>query len=344
MAGRDMLDQDFDDDDLFVTPKNKVPGFKDDEEDEPSSGKVDVEIDVVDDTPVSDKDKWNADDKPVDDDPDEDEATKYSRRVKERIAKETAKVHAERRAKEDRERQLNEAASTMQRLIQENNNLKGLIENGEKVLVSEHQGRLESQLTAAKVAYREAHEAGDINGQLAAQENIAKIASQMDRLSVHRVNPIQRMDEKEVERYRVQQQPAQAQPEPEALSWQDKNRWFGRDDVMTSHAMAFHNQLTAKEGITPQDGDKYWKRIDQEMRTRFPERFQSEAGTAPRRTDTVVASPSRAGNGGGKPTRKVTLTETQVRLAKRLGLTPQQYAEQVVAESSQQEKEWVHGR
>lgn len=339
---KDMLDQDFEDDDLFGGGvKKSEPEFKDD--DQPSD-KLDVEIEIKDDTPEGDKDKWNADELPTKEGEEEDEATKYSRRVKERIAKETAKVHAERRAKEDRERQLNEAATYMQRLIRENNELKGLIENGEKVLVSEHQGRLESQLNAAKAAMREAHEAGDINGQIAAQENLAKITAQIDRLSVHRVNPIQRLDEKEVERFKPAPVQHQNQPEAEAVAWQEKNKWFMRDDMMTSHALAYHNHLANAEGITPQDGDKYWGRIDKEMRARFPERFQNE-GTTPRRTDTVVASPSRAsGNGAGKPTRKVTLTETQVRLARRLGLTPQEYAEQVVAESSQQEKEWVHGR
>lgn len=341
---KDMLDQDFEDDDLFGGGvKKPEPEFRKDD-DEPSPDNLDIEIEVKDDTPPQDKDKWNADELPPKEGEEEDEATKYSRRVKERIAKETAKVHAERRAKEDRERQLSEAATYMQRLIRENNELKGLIENGEKVLVSEHQGRLESQLNAAKAAIREAHEAGDINGQIVAQENLAKITAQIDRLSVHRVNPIQRLDEKEVERFKPAPVQHQNEPEADAVAWQEKNKWFMRDDLMTNHAMAYHNHLANSEGITPQDGQKYWDRIDREMRTRFPERFQTE-GTAPRRTETVVASPSRSsGNGAGKPTRKVTLTETQVRLARRLGLTPQQYAEQVVAETGQQEKEWVHGR
>lgn len=343
MAGGSMIDNDFEDDDLEVGGDDR--SFKDDapskEEDKLSdaSGKQDVEIEVIDDTPPDDKGKWTADEKATADAlDDEDEKIKYGKSVRERIAKETAKVHAERRAKEERERQLAEASTLMKRLIKENNDLKGLVENGEKVLVSEHQGRLESQLDAAKRAYREALEAGDVNGQIAAQENLAKVAAQMDRLTTHRINPIPRMDEKEVDRFAT---PApQPTPDEAAVAWQEKNRWFLKDEAMTAYAMAYHNRLVTQEGIEPKDGQKYWNAIDKEMRQRFPERFRSEGTTQqPRRTESIVAPATR--DGGGKVTRKVTLTESQVRLASRLGLTPQQYAEQYVAQGSS--KEWTHG-
>lgn len=297
--------------------------------------KADLEVEVVDDTPDKDKGKWTADKTPTDTE-EEDEDKNYGQSVRKRIAKETAKVHAERRAKEERERQLSEATGLLRRLIKENNELKGLIESGEKVLVSEHQGRLESQLDAAKRAYKEAYDAGDVNGQIAAQENLAKVAAQMDRLTTHKVNPIPRMDEKEVDKlYQPTQQP---KPDEQALEWQDKNRWFMRDEAMTAYAMAYHNKLVTQEGITPADGKRYWNAIDKEMRSRFPDRFRVER-TQPQRRETVVAPATREGS--GKVVRKVTLTESQVRLAKRLGLTPQQYAEQVVAEGNS--KEWTHG-
>lgn len=337
MPGKNsMLDNDFEDDDDDLLQ----PSFGDPKDDEPEGSTVQVEI--KDDTPEEDRDRWNADDVPTDKGDEEDEAAKYSRRVKERIAKETAKVHAERRAKEDRERQLTEAVQLAQRLINENNQLKGLIENGEKVFMTEHQQRLESQINAAKAAYREAHEAGDVNGQIAAQENLAKLAAQQDRISVHRAQPIPRMDEK-VELGRIVQQPQQqqVQAEPEALAWREKNKWFQRDEVMTAYAMALHKQITEREGILPSDGKTYWDRLDHDLRKRFPERFQQNA--APRRTDNVVAPVSRS-SGGGAARKTVTLTESQVNVARRLGLTPQQYAEQLVAEQSAGTKEWTHGR
>lgn len=335
MPKNSMIDQDFEEeDDVLLPEEGSVTGAN--KEEEVVGSAVDVEIEVVDDTPLADRGRPTADN--LSDDDGETEAEKYSKKVKARIDKETAKTHAERRAKEERERQLNEAAELARRLIQENNHLKGLIENGEKVLVSEHNGRLESQLTQAKSAYREAHEAGDVNGMIAAQETMAKVTAQMDRLSVHQVAPLQRMDEaRELQRInpQTQQQPG---PEPEALQWQEKNKWFGRDEVMTSFAMGYHAQLVNREGILPSDKE-YWQRLDGEMRKRFPERFS--AGTAPRRTETVVAPATRSG--GGRVTRKVTLTESQAKLARRLGLTLEQYAQQLAAEDGNS-KEYVHGR
>lgn len=334
--GKNMLDQEFEvedvvkDDDLGLPPPADTP---------PAKYEGDIEVDVVDDTPEEDRGKWNADRTPTDDE-EEDEATKHSRKVQERIKRETAKVHAERRAKEDRERQLAEAAELARRLIQENNQLKGMIESGEKVLITEHQGRLESQLSSAKNAYREAHEAGDVNGMISAQENIAKFTAQLDRLTTHRANPLPRMDEKEVERFTAPPAPRQAAPDERAIEWQKANTWFGRDEGMTAYALALHKRLVNQEGVLP-DRQEYYDRINAEMRMRFPERFPRENGSAPRRTETVVAPASRSGS--GRVTRKVTLTESQVKLARRLGLTAQQYAEQLIAESGNSQ-EWTHGK
>lgn len=337
---KSLIDTDFDvDDDIFSpAPVEKEVPQKEVVQELPAA--EEIEVAVVDDTPDEDRGKWTADKVPTEGAEEEDEATKYSRKVKERIGRETAKTHAERRAKEDRERQLAEATDFARRLIQENNQLKGMIESGEKVLITEHQGRLEGQLASAKAAYREAHEAGDVNGIVAAQENLAKLAAQLDRLTTHRANPLPRMEEREVERFVAPRQVQQAQPDPKAVEWQKANTWFGRDEGMTAYAMALHNRLVNQEGVLPDQAD-YYNRINTEMRTRFPERFTRERETAPRRTETVVAPASRTGS--GKITRKVTLTETQVKLARRLGLTAQQYAEQIVAESGGSQ-EWTHGK
>lgn len=333
---KSMIDQDFMDEDELLLPE---PGKEGElpKEDAVVGDPVEVEINVVDDTPEADRGRPNADTVVIEDD-EETEAAKYSKKVKNRFDKLTAATHAERRAKEDRERQLNEASELARRLIQENNHLKGLIENGEKVLVTEHQGRLDGQLNQAKSAYREAHEAGDVNGMLAAQETMARVAAQLDRLSIHQAAPMQRMDEqRELQRISVQQPQQQTGPEPEAVAWQEKNKWFGRDEAMTSFAMGYHSHLVNREGIMPTDKE-YWSKLDGEMRKRFPERFGST--TAPRRTETVVAPATRSAS--GKVSRKVTLTESQAKVARRIGLTLEQYAEQLVAEGSSS-KEWTHG-
>lgn len=333
MAGRNnsLLDADFEDDDDFTsertfgddTPAPKVNDVADKDED------ASLVVEIVDDTPEADRDKWNADKLSTDKTDDDDEAAAYSRRVKERIAKETAKVHAERRAKEDRERQLNELSTFSKKMLEENNRLKALIESGEKVLVTESTGRIDGQIAAAKAALHQAIEAGDVSGQIAAQENLAKYTAEKDRIGTYRPQAIPRSDEKELERFTAPVQQQAPQPDQRALEWRENNKWFQRDEAMTAFAMGLHSQLVNREGIMPQ-GETYWNRLDTEMRKRFPEKFSNSRGE-PRRTDNVVAPAVRSNN--GKVTRKVTLTSSQVQLARRLGLTVEQYAEQLALES-----------
>lgn len=295
-----------------------------------------VEVVIEDDTPEQDRGRPTADNLPTDD---EDEATKYSRRVKERIAKETAKVHAERRSREALDRELNAATAYMKNLIRENTQLKDMVENGEKVLVTEHTSRLKGDMESAKAAYREAHEAGDVNGMLAAQQNMAMAAAKLSQAEVHQVRPLTRTDEAEADKFYKQAQ-GSPQVDPRAAEWAARNTWFQRDDVMTYVAMSAHKKLVS-EGVTPDHAD-YYKSIDAEVRKRFPEKFKTaERTAAPRRTESVVAGVSR---GNGAPARtKVTLTESQVKLAKRLGLKPEEYASQFAAERGGT-GEWVHGR
>lgn len=301
---------------------------------------ADIEVVVKDDTPDEDRGRPTADNLEDKDEP-EDEAQSYSKRVQERIKRETAKVHAERRAKEDRERQLSEAANYIKNLIRENSQLKDMVESGEKVLISEHTGRLRSDIERAEAAYREAHEAGDVNGQLAAQRAIASATAKLTQAETHVSRPLPRTQESEAERF-YRQQPV-VTPDPKASDWAQRNPWFQRDEVMTFVAMDTHKRLVSS-GVLP-DTDEYYRQIDAEVRRRFPERFKSsqtqQPSGQPRRSQSVVAPVAR---GSGPTARtKVTLTETQVRLARRLGLTPEQYASQIVAESSGS-GEWVHGK
>lgn len=331
----------FDDDDNGNLPEPKDEGkfFSEGEEidlsDDDAKAKEkakaksdDIDVDIVDDTPDEDRGKWV-----VDDDrdgepefPNEDEMKQYSKKVRERIKSMTARTHAERRAREAIERQLKEAHQFAERLYQQNQQLTEVVESGEKVLVGEHQQRLQGQLNAAKAAYREAAEAGDTDGQLAAQEELARLAAQLDRLSTYKPQPMPRMQKAEFDRaFAVQQQQQTPQPDRQAQDWQQKNRWFGRDEVMTAFAMGLHSQLVQREGIDPRrDSDEYYGRLDQELRKRFPEKFKQEQ---PRRRTSAVAPANRGV--GGNP-KKVTLTESQVKLAKKLGITPEQYARELI--------------
>jgi len=132
------------------------------------------------------------------------------------------------------------------------------------------------------------------------------------------------------------QQTKPVEPTEKARQWQKDNPWFGNDSHkdMTALAYGVHERLVRDEGFDP-NSDEYFEAIDTTMRSRFPEYFdegdgqQVQTSSPSRRNSTVVAPASR--NNGARP-RKVKLTHSQVALAKRLGLTNEQYAKQLTKE------------
>lgn len=314
-----------DDDDKSRRDKNK-PNKKNNKFDDQS----DIDIDIVDDMPDEDRGKWVVDDD-RDGEPDfpsKDEMKQYGKEVRDRINKMTARTHAERRAREQLQRQLEEAQKFAEQIYKQNQELTSVVESGEKVLVKEHHSRLEGQLAAAKSAWREANEAGDADGILAAQESIARIAAQLDRLGTYKPQPLPRIQQTDFDAaFRPQQQPVQ--PDQKAQAWKEKNRWFGHDEVMTAFALGLHSQLVQREGIDPnRDAQEYYSRLDGELRKRFPEKFK---GTSSGRRRESPVAPAHRGVGGNA--RKVVLTESQVKLARRLGITPEQYARELIKEN-----------
>lgn len=299
------------------------------------AGKVDeqnkITVEIDDDTPEKDRGKWVANDK-RDGEPEfptEEEIRSYSKGAQTRIHNMTARVHAERRRAEDLTRQYTEAEALMKRLLEENNNLKGMIENGEKILMGEHKGRLEMAVAQARAKAKEAHDAGDSTAFIAAQEELARAVAQLDRAGTYRPTQMQREDASILEKTKIAQQ--QATPDEAAQKWAAQNKWFGRDDAMTGYALGYHKQLTEREGISPTDKE-YYQRLNAEMRRRFPDRF-GERERAPQRQSSPVAPVARTGS---TAPRTVRITESQAKLARRLGLTVEQYAEQVLAEEGNQ--------
>lgn len=326
-------EDDFDagNDDTFEAPENIRDTFDVDlpEPRQPNQSlrkpdaKPEVEIEIVDDTPEKDKGKWVADDA-KDGEPDfgeDDEVASHDRDIQKRIKRFTARVHAERRAKEEVERQLEEARKLATTLIERNNKLSDLVENGEKVLVGEHKGRIQSELQAAKTFYREAHEAGDVNGMAQAQERIALAAAALDRLSTHQPMKLER---ESVEDFNQRVPAPKPRVSADTEEWQNRNPWFGKDQVMTAFAFGVHAELVKNQNVSA-ESPEYWKRLDGEIRKRFPEKFQRPT-PQPQRRSIVAPAGRQSGNGA----QRVTLTETQVKLAKRLGLTAEQYAMQVL--------------
>tara|TARA_R110000765_G_scaffold214678_1_gene319657 strand:- start:394 stop:1413 length:1020 start_codon:yes stop_codon:yes gene_type:complete len=302
-----------------------------------------VNIEVVDDRPEGDQ---KASSEAVGDDDglaSDEEVTQLGQRAQKRIKKLKWEYHEERRAKEASDRLANEAVNYTQNLQVENQRLLKLIQDSQGALTEQSKSRAGAALTIAQENFKRAHESGDSEQITIAQQQLtnAQLAQAYAPAVSQKVidNWKQQVmaDDRQIANQQQQQAPAPIQPDGKAMEWQDRNPWFGTDKEMTSFAYGVHEKLVADEGIDP-ESEQYYELIDSRMKEVFPTQFGSNdqrtsstmvVDTAPPRKKSVVASASR--NSGAR-SRTVRLTETQVRLAKRLGLSPQQYAAQVMKE------------
>jgi len=292
-----------------------------------ASSEDDIEIEVENDVPVNDRNR-----KPVD--PSVVEALEEEKLEKfnndQNLAlKEAKKVyHQERREKEAAIREQQEALSIAKRLVEENNFLKNRLHSGETVYVDAVKQAAERELDIAKSEFKAAYESGDAEKLVEAQEKITNARIRMDKAENYRPQYESALQEQENEVQIPQQQIVS--PDPKALSWQKRNDWFGQDEEMTSLALGLHEKLV-RSGISA-GSDEYYKRIDDTMRKRFPENFDGEEEvdaeepvkvTKPK-ASTVVAPATRSTS-----PKKIRMSKTQVLLAKKLGLTPEQYAREL---------------
>ena len=273
----------------------------------------DLEVDVVDDTPKADRNRKPSE--PPTDVTDE-ELEDYSDKVRKRIQHFSKGYHDERRAKEEALRQSQELERVTQTLMEENKKLKGNVNKNQTALLEQAKKNAAIETEAAKRSYKEAYESGDSDAVLEAQEKLTSAKLKSDKLANFKIPALQE------EETPVKPEPESApavQVDERAADWQKTNSWFGNDDEMTSLALGLHNKLV-KQGVSPQS-DEYYETIDARMRQVFPDNFEE---AEPKRKTQVVAPATRS-----TAPKKVTLTRTQVQIAKRLGLTPQQYAKQV---------------
>tara|TARA_R100001086_G_scaffold230659_1_gene151009 strand:- start:245 stop:1300 length:1056 start_codon:yes stop_codon:yes gene_type:complete len=302
----------------------------------------DFDVEIIDDRPEDDRKTPRSDEqKQADQAEIEQEIDGIDERVKKRINKLKYEFHEERRAKEAAEKLREESVSFAKQQAEENRRLSALVQRGESALMQQVKAKAEAQLEQAKRNHMAAHESGDTEQITNATNDMLKAQSELkvaeDHLAVEQARA-QQAPQQPV----GQQQPIPQQPptiDPKAVAWLRNNSWFGSDDQkeMTALAYGIHETLVRKEGISPQS-DKYYEEVDKRMRLRFPDYFGVEtpeesnevAETAtPRNTQSVVAPSNR--NNGSKP-RKVQLTSTQVALAKRLGISPERYAKELIKE------------
>ena len=286
-----------------------------------SSPKDNIEIEVYDDTPKADRNRKPSE--PPEDVTDE-ELEDYSEKVRKRIQHFSKGYHDERRAKEAAFREKQELESLTQNLVEENKKLKGSANKNQVALLEQAKKTAAAELVQAKKAYKDAYEAGDAEQLVTAQESLTNVKIKTDKLNNFKIPALQE-EETPVET-KVSSQPTTAPvADARAVDWAKQNTWFGSDDEMTSLALGLHNKL-AKQGVDLQS-DEYYEAIDTRMRQVFPDNFEEIAepeAEKPKRQANVVAPATRS-----TAPKKVRLSQTQVALAKRLGLTPEQYAKQV---------------
>jgi hypothetical protein len=285
------------------------------------------EIEVVDDTPEPDKGKPRRAENAQPNVPDDDEVEKYSEGVQKRIKQLKFEYHEERRAKEESSRLQEEALRFAQQVKAENEQLRKTLSEGEGVLVNQAKGRVSAELDKAKTAFKVAYEAGDPDALLAAQEQLNVLQNEKVRYDNYKPQP-QRAEPAPQPQYEA---PAAQPPKPDklAMDWASRNDWFEKDPEMTGYAYGLHEKLV-KSGVDPRT-EEYYNELDTAVRRVFPDKFGDEIieESAPQRqAGNVVAPAARS----GKRPRKVQLTSTQVSLAKRLGLSNEQYAAQLMKE------------
>jgi len=317
----------------FLGIKSQI-GTKPDEDVE---DQAELEIEVVDDTPKKDKRAKPQKDKTNYESVDQ-EIASVGKRAKQRIDKLKYDFHQERRKKEQSAKLRDEAITYAQRVKSENDRLNQLVSDGQQYLGKQAEERAAFATIAAQQKYKEAYEQGNTDEMVKAQEAMTRAT--MDSASAEQYSDAAVYDAQIAEQQYAQQQYAQQQyaqqqqrpqvptPDEEAVAWQAKNQWFGSDPEMTSFAYGIHEKLVRQENVDPKSED-YYTRIDKRMKEVFPDYFGMEKGRPPATTSrsSVVAPATR--NNSARP-RKVQLTATQVSLAKRLGLTPQQYANQLI--------------
>jgi len=308
-------------------PENKFSSEQEVQDDsiEIETEESDIDLEIVDDTPEEDRGR-----KPLDrdvNDPSDEEIAEYSDKVQKRMKELTHARHDERRAKESALREREEAVRVAQKLIEENRALRQNVNTNQTVAVESMKAQAEAALVMARKKLKEAQENYDTDAIIAAQEELAEAKYRAERIKDYRPTPLQ---EPKQEVYNQETTPQVPVPDQKALSWQQQNQWFGADEEMTSLALAVHKKLV-ESGVDPRSDD-YYERVNARMREVFPKFFGETKKEQPsKRSANVVAAVTRTATGKTR----VKLTKTQEALARKFGLTNEQYAKEVLKLTSE---------
>lgn len=289
-----------------------------------------IKVEIIDDTPPEDRGRKPLP-KEVVEEIDKDDLEEYSEKVKKRISQTKKAWHDERRLKEAATREKEQALRFAQQVFEENRRLKQHIGKGEKVYVSEVTEAAKAAAETAKADLKRAYETNDADLVAAAQERLMEAKLKMRDVQGFKPSSLQE-EEEEV------QQPQRAQAprvtvDAKAEAWRADNEWFGANKGMTAFALGLHEELV-ESGIDP-SSDTYYEKINTAVRKHFPEQFEEEQEEStgakvektppPRKPTTVVAPATRS-----TAPRQVRLNASELALAKKFGLTPEQYAREKI--------------
>jgi len=287
--------------------------------------KLEIEIEIEDDTPEEDRNKEPMP-KEIVEKLDKDELEEYDEDVKQKLKQMKKVYHDERREKEQALREQQEAIAYAKRLAEENKRIKQILQSGEKEYVDSIKSTAEMSVEMAKKAYKEAYESGDTDLVVEAQQKLQEANLRL--MQARNFKPVALQEDN----FEVQTQPEQRQPVPrpdnKAMAWQERNPWFGQDEEMTASALGLHEKL--KRNGVEVGSDEYYATLDKTMRKRFPEEFGetqeeevvSKAEPAARPKPRTVVAPAVRSTSSNK----VKISKTAVELAKKFGITPEQYA------------------
>jgi hypothetical protein len=314
-----------------------------DEQEEVTKGKpVDteqaLEIEIEDDTPEEDRGRTPPDAEKVKQlEVDVDDLDKYSKEAKDKLIRMKRVWNDERRAKEAADRERGAAIDAAQRLMEENRRIKEMLNNGQEEYKAAITSTTEMRLEKAKRDYKEAYDSGDTDKVIEAQQALTEAQMLLERAKNFKLPPLQ--EEKYDVQTSQQHQNAQPQATDEKLAeWQGRNTWFGQDEEMTAAALGLHEKLK-RQGMRI-GSEEYYATLDNTMRKRFPENFDDDQdplevevevkaqpkGDSPKaKPATVVASATRS-----TAPKRVRLTQSQVAIAKKLGLSPEQYVRELL--------------
>jgi hypothetical protein len=311
----------------------KFPDEVNAEEKAKATAEDDFSVEVIDDMPPEDRQHARPMPKEIVEKLEKDELDNYSDDVKERFRQMKKVWNDERRAKESAAREREEALKFAQAQMEENKRLKQRLGVGERVFIQEVTKAANNELSTAKEKLKQAYESGDAENIATAQEALTDAKLKLKQYEGFR--PSLQQEEESVQAYQQVPTPQAPAPviDPKADAWKRNNTWFGVDEEMTALALGLHEKLV-RSGVDPRS-DEYYQKIDATMRKRFPETFDDVEETKPQKEEPKPSSKSKPSTNvapvtRGTAPRQIRLTATQVALAKKLGLSNEQYARELM--------------